>query len=264
MAARYEKAPFLDRPLNATQDVSVDGNIVHFDLMPDLTASDVNASTGAVTYSQDTLTEVDLTIDQWRHVAAKFVRKALRQSKNGGSNVWNQYKEGAKDALVDDIATKFLALTADVTTTDIDSAEASQPGEDELTAAIAALEGRNIKADTGLLTYVVTTDAYWSMKKQPFLRDADKMGMSPGGMTKIEIAAPYGVPIFRNTKVRTNGTYRENVLFHKEAFAYAFQEDMDIEEVTVADALAKAFAAHYLAGFKTIRENHAALIRGAS
>ena len=263
LTAHYAKAPFLDRINNFSQNVSKDGDKVNIPLMPTFSASAVTAATGAVTYSQDTITEVELAIDQWQHVAYKTVRKATRQTSNGGRNWEAQYKEGLKAALVEDIANKVLSESANVTSYDITSASASQPGEDELTAAIQKLDDDDTPTDTGELTFVVTPKAYWSMKKQAFLRDADKMGLNIGGMLQMQVSAPYGVPIFKSTQVTTD-TERENLLFHREAFAWAIQEDMQVEEVPVADALAHAFAAHYLAGFKTIRESFAVIIRSAA
>jgi hypothetical protein len=262
LRARYAKAPFLDRFLNKTQNVQAEGDQVHIPISSAYSVSDVTATTGAVTYVAAALSEVILALDQWRHSAFDVVQKPKRQAIGGGAAWEAMARDGLAGALTQDVASKLLAESANLTSNTAIGDAGSYFGEDEITSALTTLENLEVPTDTGDLSIIMTPAQYWYSKKQAWLRDADKMGINPGGMLKMELPAPYGIPVFKSTQVRTN-THRENFLAHREALAWAMQEDMKIEELAKTK-LSKPVVAHYLGGFKTVRANHAVVIKSVA
>ena len=255
------------RVLNATQNVSRDGDIVHIPAAPVVSPVDVTDSTGAFTSGTYTPTGVDLTIDQWRAAPVEITERGSKQSI---ASAIAQLPQSLGAALAEDIESKILALSSSVTNKAGDGS--GNVGQDEVLAAIQTLGQAKLNPmrNADRFTFVFDYSQFAALKKEKMLTDAAYRGTSAGGTESTEIPNIYGIPTFLTNQVASgtdgpaSAATKSNMLFERMAFAWAIQSDITYRAQKPSDRLTTVHVAHYLAGFKANLVARASLIPSAA
>lgn len=250
----------VNRVLNVTGDVAGKGDKLNIDIMPAITVNSVG-SDGALTTQTLTPTEAELTVDKDYAATIEIVRTARRQTLE---SLETSFVPQAGGALGAQIVTDVLALQSGISQTAGDGT--GRIGKDELLKAISNAIAIDLPAVEmpGLFTYALSELEYAGLKKEGLFTELQQSGVA-GGFT-ARIGDVFGVPTFFSSKVATSGGERKNLFFHREAFAWGIQKNMEFRE---ADGLANAKntivkIVWALYGVKTVRATYATVLRGAA
>ncbi len=256
----YSQPVVMNRVHRVDREVSF-GSKINLPQMPAMTVADVTATSGAVADQDYTYTEIELTINQWRHNTINLVRKAEIQANR---DVLADFRRQFPDSLMADIDAQLLALHGDITTYTQGDAN-TIPGEDLLTAAVADLLGANLGGALrapNRVSWVFHTSLWKSCKKVSGWVDAQVTGEAVGGRLKQDVPNLYGVPMYFSSQV-VSSTGRRNLLMLREALALGIQKGITIEQVP-AESLSTKIAAHVLFGVKAYNQARAVKITTAT
>lgn len=249
-------------------DINQYGDTVHVGDISNLTAQDKAADTD-VSFETVTETEFTLTINKHKYVAFKVEDIVKIQSK---IDLRARYTEKAGYALAKQVDTDLLGLysglSQSVGSAGVDITDAT------LLSAILLLDNADAPAgDRALVIAPSQMNALLGIDK--FVR-ADAVGylaaMSPivtGALakgsfdpTKVKgyFGQIYGISVYVSTNVPTTGTSpvsTHNLLFHKDAFALAMQENIRIQSDYNIRSLATEVVADCLYGVGEFRDTFA-------
>lgn len=254
----YARARAGSRVLNVTGDVSGPGDILHIPIMPTLTVND-EGSDGGLTVQTLTPTEAQLTVNKKKEVTVEFVNNARRQALDSAEN---SLPGQSGEAIGAQIETDILALQSDITQTAGDGT--GRIGKDELLSAMSTFIAADLPIIEmpGEFTFALSDKEYQGLKREGIYSDADKAGF-PGNF-QARVGDIYGVTTYFTSKVASSGGERKNLAFHREAFGWGIQRNMELRK---ADGLAnlKNTTVYYtgaLYGVKTVRTAYAVVLRG--
>lgn len=255
--ARYQAAKILKRVLSKDADVKNAGDTVHIPIRPSITIGDITQTTGEIDNQALTYTEAQLVVDKWRGGKITIVDMASWQS------IVDMAKDLAPDfgkALAADIDSYLGSLYSSVTTNSLGSSTDDYSG-DMVLAGLQKLIDLSIPVDNPNDISLVLHTSKWSVLKNiDKFSFANYTGYSMGGQLKYEAPAPYGVPHFFTTAIKSSGSAYQNMLFHREAFAAAVQKRISLKELAPT-GFNKVYQAGALFGVKTIRETYACLLK---
>ena len=259
ISALYDPASIAPRVLNVTGDYHGVGDIAHIAVQATAyTVNDVSAD-GTVVPQASTLTDVSVTINKRREVT---IEQPLEIKATSFQERFKDFPVNAGKALREDIETQLGALYSDVTQTQGDGL--GNLGEDEILAAVAQL-GKNklpILDMPDMFTFVFHFQQFPTLKKSTSL-DFSRTGQAGGGAAKIGLGNYYGIPVYFTNQIAANGTIHENILLHKEAFAWAAQKMPNFQTASglAALKLSEIVAGWTLYGVKTVVANRAVRLR---
>jgi hypothetical protein len=258
LAALYQEPSLVNRVTRVDGMVNAWGDILHLPAMPTFVANDVS-SDGTVANQQVSLTEVQLTVNQWREATVEVVDKAGVQSK---INALEAFRRDLPRILMEDMETKLAALYADVTSNTFGDST-SVMNEDLATQAINSLLDAKLGSalrDPNRVSFVLHTSQWQHVKKVDGWSNAANTGQATGGALQFSVPSLYGIPTFFNTQIASASSARQNLLFVREAFALGIQRNFQITPLAKTK-LSTRVAAHVLYGVKTRAQGRAALIK---
>lgn len=263
--ARYTEA-IADRVVHTEIDnIRAFGDIFHLTFFPRVTINSVSATVGSVTNQTVTLSEGQLTVDQWREATVEIVDKSGIQSLFGDpKKLAMRFAKEFAPALAEDMDNKVLAEHSNITTNVVgDTAAPVDFKDSHARAAMQKLdEARIPKKNRG---FVLSPKAYWDMFGQEKYSSAAMMGTSKGAVAGGPDVLPsiYGAKWFQSQEVAVSGALDKNLLLHKDTIALGVQRNVDIQ-IFAKTQLSTRINGNILYGVKTIRENHGCVINTAT
>ena len=245
----------VDRKFEA--DVKAKGDTIH---VPNLAAMTVGSKTAgtAVTWSANTETKVDISIDQDYYVAFRIDNIGEVQSQN---NLRQMYTERAgKDLAVqidDSLAALVDAFSQTVGTLLVDITD------DDLIRACQYLNDANAPvADRALVISPATLASIQAIDK--FVR-LDYHNIA--GETAVEQAVMnspiYGAKVYVSANVDgTNAAGHDNGMFQKEALALVMQQEPKVFSQFMIEYIADAVVVEAIWGVKEMRDTSGVWLKG--
>lgn len=221
ISALYEQHAVLPHFLNITGDYKR-GDIANIPIAPTLTVGDTDLD-GSLDVQVATHTNVQVSIDKNKNVTVELTGIAREQAE---ASFENDFPQSAGDAMRQQMESDALALQSSVTNTAIGDGLGNL-GEDELLAAVQAAITAKLPAmeKPGEFCFALADNQYAPLRKLKIL-DFNVTGEAgKGGAASAKIAELWGIPVKFSTQVATS-TYRKNLFFHKNAFAWATQRNV--------------------------------------
>lgn len=235
------------------------GDTVHITSIAEMTADAITPGT-ALTPVAPTETEQTLVIDQYYGKAIELQDMLKRQSR---VELMKPYADVIGFALAKAIDGSLLAQFANVASAHKRTAVATLTF-DEIVEAHGMLDQDNVPQEDRVLA--VNWAGLQDLRKLDEFRTNSETGEVGVVERKMGIVGTiYGSPVVLTNAVKTNtdsGTPNyQFLLFHKSAFAIAVQQDVEME--SDRDILKKAdlLSGSCLWGVKTVRSDHAVVIR---
>jgi N4-gp56 family major capsid protein len=235
------------------------GDTVHITSIAEMTADAITPGT-ALTPVAPTETEQTLVIDQYYGKAIELQDMLTRQSKY---DLRKPYTDVIGFALANAMDGSLLAQFANVTAGHKQTAVANLTFNG-IVDAHTLLDAANVPMEDRYL--IVNAQGLGDLRKLAEFTSWDKTGRE--GVREKEmgiVGTIYGAPVYLTNAVKTNNDGGTNnyqmLLFHKSAFAIAVQKTPEME--SDRDILKKAdlISGSALWGVKTVRSNHAVVIR---
>lgn len=259
LEGRYAAMKIGKRVLSVDGDVSAQGDILHIQIEPTVSVNNVGSS-GSVTNQALTPTEAQLTVDKWKECTITVVDKAQKQSI---VDLLTAFTPAFGKAMGAQIDTDLAALYTDITNTVGNTSAPLQPvDEDMLVAAVRKLLDANVPIeDPNDISFAFHTSMWGVLKKIPAFNHANLTGKSEGGQLTVPVPDLYGIPVLFSTTIASTGTpaYRNNLLFHKQAFAFGMQKNFNVETLARVSK-ATPVSGDALYGVKTVRADHACIL----
>ena len=258
LQARYAAAKIMARFLNKSELVSGKGYIAHITVEPKFSGGTV-ASDGEFTPEQQTLTDVQVTIDTWQYVSLEIpddtdattlgdLKKKLPQNFGKRLQVLSDQA----------IANLYTNLTTNV---GLGSAASPAVCDDDLVRA-APLKLADLDVPQEDVSFILPPVAWWKgLFKYDKFTLANATGFSKGVQTNGFKGSIYGFPGYETTSLNSpNANCTVGLFAHKETFAYAHAINNRRDSVRgVANyKLVTIEVIQQLYGVKTVRENHGA------
>lgn len=235
------------------------GDTVHITAIAEMTADAMTPGTALVPVAP-TETEQTLVIDQYYGKAIEIQEVLKRQSKY---DLRRPYTEVMGRALANAMDASLLAQYANVLTANKMTAVATLTFAG-IVDAHTLLDKANVPMEDRAL--VINAVGLGDLRKLPEFTAYDETGRE--GVREKEmgiVGTIYGTKVYMTNAVKQNSDSGTNnyqmLLFHKDAFAMAVQKQPDVE--TDRDILKKTdlISTSALWGVKTIRPDHAVVIR---
>lgn len=242
------------------KDLSV-GDRVHIPFIADLTTETIESGTD-LTPVANTETEVELIVDQYEGTAIEIFDQAKVQSKY---NLASAYSNRIGQALAENVDSALLGEYANVAAAN-DMTTAAAIAYDDIVDAVGLLDAGNVpQGDRFLIVNAVTLSDL--RKDSDFVRyDArgDKGAFMQGGGVGA-LGEIYGIPVYLSNNVQTDATPTPddycNILAHKSWLGLAIQDKPALERDRNPLGSASYLIGRVLYGFKTIRDDHAVVVR---
>lgn len=235
------------------------GDTVHITSIAEMTADAITPGTALVPVAP-TETEQTLVVDQYYGKAIELQDMLKKQSKY---DLRKPYTDVMGHALAKAIDGSLLAQFANVLAGNKMTATASVAFEN-IVDAHTLLDMANVPMEDRAL--VINAKILGDLRKEPEFKAYNEVGVEGIIKSKLGIVGTiYGTPVYLTNAVKTNtdsGTSNyQALLFHKSAFAVAMQLDPEME--TDRDILKKSdlISGSTLWGVKTVRSDHAVVIR---
>jgi N4-gp56 family major capsid protein len=235
------------------------GDTVHITSIAEMTADAITPGTALVPVAP-TETEQTLVIDQYYGKAIEIQDMLKKQSKY---DLRKPYTDVIGHALAKAIDASLLAQFANVAAAHKMTAVATVTFEN-IVDAHTLLDEDNVPMED--LALVINARILGDLRKEPDLKAYNEVGTVGIIKSKLGIVGTiYGTPVYLTNAVATNddsGTDNyQALLFHKSAFAVAVQLEPEMEQDR--DILKKAdlVSGSCLWGVKTVRPDHAVVIR---
>jgi len=231
------------------------GDTVHITSIAEMTADTITPGTALVPVAP-TETEQTLVIDQYVGKAIEIQDMLKRQSMY---DLRAPYADVIGFAIAKAIDAKLLAQYANVAAGNKMTAVANLTF-DGIVDAYTLLDAANVPANDRAI--VVNAQGLGDLRKLPEFESYDSTGQPGTKETTLGIQGTiYGAPVYLTNAVANDGTDYQFLLFHKSAFAAAIQMAPEME--SDRDILKKTdlLSGSTLFGVKTVRPDHAVLIR---
>lgn len=242
---------------NYDGEIQKKGDTVHIVDISNLSVSDKLASTN-VTYEAITEDKTTMTIDKYKVAAFKEEDIVKIQS---NTNLMTEYSNKIGYALAKQIDTDLLALyvalgqSVGADNTDITNAT--------FLSAIQYLDLADApETDRSAVFTAGQKKAFLAVDQ--FVRyDATGIGGTQNPIIRGQFGELYGVKIYFTTNVTTSGSPAgdHNLVFHKEAFSLAMQQDIKIQSQYDLDALADKVVGSVLYGVKEYRDTFGVVVK---
>lgn len=231
------------------------GDTVHITSIAEMTADAITPGTALVPVAP-TETEQTLVIDQYYGKAIELQDMLKRQSKY---DLRKPYADVIGFALATAIDGSLLAQHANVTAGNIQSAIASLTFNG-IVDAHGLLDKNNVPQEDRVL--VVNWAGLADLRKLDEFKSYNETGEV--GLVEKQmgiVGTIYGAPVYLTNAVKTASSAYQFLLFHKSAFAIAVQTQPEME--SDRDILKKAdlLSGSCLWGVKTVRSDHAVVVR---
>jgi N4-gp56 family major capsid protein len=235
------------------------GDTVHITSIAEMTADAITPGTALVPVAP-TETEQTLVIDQYYGKAIEIQDMLKRQSKY---DLRRPYADVIGFALANAIDGSLLAQFANVAAGNKQTAVANLTFNG-IVDAHSLLDKANVPQDDRFL--VVNWAGLADLRKLAEFTTYEKTGVEANVEKQMGIVGTiYGAPVYLTNAVKSNtdaGTPNyQMLLLHKSAFAIAIQQDIEME--SDRDILKKSdlLSGSCLWGVKTVRNDHAVVIR---
>lgn len=251
--AREQNLVMANKVKRYDADVKNDGNLVHIPFVSNLVTTAVADNT-AVTFQAPTETEIQLPLS--RHYESSF---AIGDKLNAQSayDLGKLYSEKIGYALAEKMETDLTGLYSGLSQTVGSTSEIT-----EANIARALLYLDNAKVPMSDRHLVLRPSAMYSLRQIADFteyQNTGKAGVQTGGNSGM-VTNAFGIEIDMTTTIVSTSNVAKNLLFHRDAFAFAVQKDVDIEEQRRADYLTTGYVASALWGFVELRDDHGVLI----
>ncbi len=231
------------------------GDTVHITSIAEMTADAITPGTALVPVAP-TETEQTLVIDQYYGKAIEIQDMLKKQSKY---DLRKPYTDVIGHALAKAIDGTLLAQFANVIAAHKMTAIATVTF-DAIVDAHTLLDEDNVPMEDRAL--VINAKILGDLRKLDEFRAHNEVGTEGIIKSKLGIVGTiYGTPVYLTNAVKTDAGAYQALLFHKSAFALAMQIDPEMEQDR--DILKKAdlVSGSTLWGVKTVRTDHAVVIR---
>lgn len=235
------------------------GDTVHIPSIAALTADNITPGNALVPVAP-TETEQTLVVDQYKGKAIEIQDMLKKQSKY---DLRRPYTDEIGFALAKAIDASLLAQYANVLTANKMTAVAAVT-YDTIVEASTLLDAADVPQEDRAL--VVNAHILGDLRKDPQFTEYDSTGREGVKETKLGIRGTiFGVPVYLTNAVASNSDSGTNnyqaLLFHKSAFAAVVQIQPETE--SDRDILKKSdlISGSTLYGVKTVRPDHAVVIR---
>lgn len=236
------------------KDISY-GDTVHITSIAEMTADAITPGT-ALTPVAPTETEQTIVIDQYFGKAVEVQDMLKKQSKY---DLMKPYSDVIGFALAKAIDGALLAEFANVAAAHKRTAVAALTFN-EIVDATTQLDEDDVPMEDRAL--VVNAVGLGDLRKLEEFRAYDQVGREGVVETKMGIVGTiYNTPVYLTNAVKTDTGAYQYLLFHKSAFAIVMQLNPEME--SDRDILKKAdlLSGSTLFGVKTVRDDHAVVIR---
>lgn len=231
------------------------GDTIHITSIAEMTADAITPGT-ALTPVAPTETEQTIVIDQYYGKAIQIQDMLKKQSKY---DLRKPYSDVIGFALAKAIDGSLLAQFANVDNAHKQTAVASLTFNG-IVDAYTLLDEDNVPQEDRAL--VVNARGLSDLRKLPEFTSYNATGEVGVVKSKMGIVGTiYGVPVYLTNAVKTDANAYQFLLFHKSAFAVVIQMQPEME--SDRDILLKAdiLSGSTLWGVKTVRPDHAVVIR---
>jgi len=231
------------------------GDTVHITSIAEMTADAITPGT-ALTPVAPTETEQTLVIDQYYGKAIELQDMLKKQSK---VDLMQPYADVIGFALAKAIDGSLLGQYANVLTANKQTAVANLTFNG-IVDAHGLLDKNNVPQEDRVL--VVNWAGLADLRKLDEFKSYNETGEVGLVEKKMGIVGSiYGAPVYLTNAVKDDTTNYQFLLFHKAAFAIAIQQDVEME--SDRDILKKSdlLSGSCLWGVKTVRPDHAVVIR---
>lgn len=231
------------------------GDTVHITSIAEMTADAITPGT-ALTPVAPTETEQTLVIDQYYGKAIELQDMLKRQSRY---DLRAPYADVIGFALAKAIDSSLLAQYANVESTHKQTAVAALTFNG-IVEAHGLLDQDNVPQEDRVL--VVNWAGLQDLRKLDEFKSYNETGEVGLVEKKLGIVGTiYGAPVYLTNAVTNASSVYQNLLFHKSAFAIAVQTQPEME--SDRDILKKAdlLSGSCLWGVKTVRPDHAVVLR---
>ncbi len=263
----FFKANLVMRPLvlDFSDSVSQGGDTIN---IPGLTQMSANAKANAaqVTLNANVEAQVQLIVDVWEEVSFLIEDREKAQILNSYS-LSERYAQNAGYTLAQSVDSALLGLYAGLSQNVGDFI--SDIDDQDVRDAQETLDVADVPAEDRFL--VIRPEQHWALLGiDKFVAMTVGAGSDPGSITTSNspvfsgmLGTLYGVPVFKTTQVvRTNGnTELHNLLFQREAFAIAIQNEIRMQTNYIPEYLGELTTADVLYGVIENRDEAAVEVR---
>lgn len=214
-----------------SSDASRGGDIFHIaEIFTNVLTSAAKSAASEVTLVSPAMTDIQLTVNTWRHIAYLIEDMELQHNPDA-YNILKELSQQAGDVLADDLEDNILALWSGLSQSG--GSTGSAVTDLQIRTAIRTLDSNNIpKRDRGWFIHPrVFWDQVAAVQKyyDASMRGLTGAGMGPtvtGNFGDFNVDRGlyghlYGDPVFVTTNVVTNLTAYRNIYAHRKAFAFA-------------------------------------------
>jgi len=264
LKARYAAQKAWGHCLNAMEgDANVTGSIkqagdrVTLQIFPSLATSDISTTDGSFTDTEVSPTPVSIVVDKWKNVSANLVDIVDYQSI---LNWESEFSEAFGKAVAQKQDDDVLALVATLTTNIDDTGGAfSDP---KIRGAQTLLDDLEVPKDDRV--WIIAPLAHADLLGNDKFTLANVTGFTRGvQVDNGRVVGLYGTPVEVSSRVTTTASKRDNVLFHREAFAVIMQKDFEMGKFAKVQYATK-YHGSALYGVKVVRDNHAVRVTSAA
>lgn len=242
-------------------DVATSGDTINIPFVSNGSATAVSDNT-AVTFQSPTETQVQVSIN--RHFESSYFIQN-RTKKQSAYDLMGLYSQRAGYALAEQIDTDLTGLYSGLTQTVGTTGDALT--EARVVRAIQYLD--DASAPMTDRHFVVKPAAMNSLRQIARFTESNILG---GGQSLIVggnrglIGNLFGVQVHMSQNIQqvsgTPGTVH-NLLFHRDAFVLAIQQDVSVDTDYIIDFLGTAIVGSALWGYAELRDSHAVNVRSA-
>lgn len=257
--ARYEDSKVYKRVLNKSAIVKEYGDIINMTYEGSALIDNVTPATGAFTPAARSYTNVQLTIDKWKHVSEKLIDNAAKQS---FFDPKSNFPKAAGKKIGEQVDLDLLAL--------LDNANVKQLGNQAnpkvfdrglFTSAYFIARTRKLPLDG--LTWYLTPEAWtFGIWADGQLTKANEAGLGKNALITAQQFDLMSIPVVESVLNKVKGKAVLNGLCHKEALAAATQlnNKYEMTRLTPTGVLGDLFVMQTMYGVKLFRADHALVI----
>lgn len=265
LKARYAASQVWKNVMNGVEgDAFIKGNIskfgdtVTFQVFPKLTVNDISTTDGSYTDQEITPTNVSITINKWKSVAATIVDIVEAQSVLDWES---EFAEAFGKAISEQQDIDVLALVQTLTT----SALGDNASFSDAKVLLAQRTLDDLKIPKEDRQWVMAPVAQADLLNLDKFTLANATGFGKGVQVDTgRVSALYGTPVTVTPLVTTSTAgIRDNVLFYKEAFGVVMQREFKMEKFSRVQ-FAQPYAASALYGVKVLRDDHAVWMKSGA
>lgn len=231
-------------------DVKSGGDTIHVPNLANLTAADKAAGT-AVTFTNNTEGVTDITIN--KHKVTPFLIEDIVKAQSR-TDLRSEYTEKAGYAIAKAVDSDLLGLYSGLSQS---VAGGSGLTDANVISAIEYLDTADAPRDNrSFVIHPVAMSDLRALDKFTRYDATGAAGLQTGNKNGL-VANVYGVDVYMSTNVvDVAGTpnSRQNLMFHKEAFALAMQQAPKVESEYSVDYLGTKVAAHTIYGVHELRD----------